>query len=76
MKDPVSFFKTKIMKMPEVRELKSSKEEASVFQIYIDKPDWDLEEKIYEAYGQLLDNFPDLSFDLRVIVTSYGSKTQ
>lgn len=36
------------------------------FHVFIKKPNWELEERIYNVYGDLLDRFPTFSFDLEV----------
>lgn len=35
--------------------------------VFIEEPNWELEELIYDAYGELLDKFPTHSFDLKVM---------
>ena len=35
--------------------------------LFIEEDDWEVEENIYEAYGELLDLFPDTEIDLRLL---------
>lgn len=56
------------MEIPEVKEIDySMNDKTLVIFTYIEQPNYEAEEKIYEAYGQLLDLFPTLDIDMKVV---------
>lgn len=64
----VAIFFSKIMEIPEVKEIDySMNDKTLVIFTYIEQPNYEAEEKIYEAYGQLLDLFPTLDIDMKVV---------
>lgn len=64
----VAIFFSKLIKIPEVKDISYSVNDKvlNLF-AYIDKPNSEAEEEIYEAYGILLDLFPQLDIDLKVL---------
>lgn len=64
----VSFLTSRLIRIPEIKDFTCSKYEKTLdFHVYVDKPDWEAEEKIFEAYGKLLDLFPDKDIDLKIL---------
>lgn len=37
------------------------------FFVFLDQPNWELEEKIYSIFGKILDKYPEEQVDLRII---------
>ena len=66
--EAIEVLKNKLKDMREIVKVDAHKEDENIaFRIFIDKPNWDIEERIYDAYGDLLDTFPSSSFSLEVI---------
>jgi hypothetical protein len=62
--DPITFsasiFYSQLAKIPDVIDFKVlDGDEGKEFVVFIDKPDWELEDKIYESYMTLLDVYPE-----------------
>ncbi|MCK4478200.1 hypothetical protein KAU88_06710 [Candidatus Bathyarchaeota archaeon] len=64
----IAIFFSKIMKVPEVKDVSFSvNDKTLVLFAYINEPNGEAEDKIYEAYGLLLDLFPKVDIDLKVL---------
>lgn len=64
----IEVFKYKLKDVREIIKVDTHQEGGNIaFRIFVDKPNWDMEERIYDAYGDLLDTFPSSSFSLEVI---------
>jgi len=63
----VAIFFSKVIKIPEVKDISFSMNDRTlVLFAYINEPNWEAEDRIYEAYSLLLELFPDLDIDLKV----------
>jgi len=64
----VAIFFSRMVKVPEVKEVDYSiNDKTLVIFAYIEEPNWEAEEKIYECFGLILDLFPNLDIDLKVL---------
>jgi len=64
----VSFFVSKISNIPEVKIFSYFHEDKTLnIHVYLQESNWGVEDKIYEAYGTLIDAFPDFPIDLTVV---------
>lgn len=64
----VAIFFSRLIRIPKVKDISYSiNDKTLVLFAYIDKPNWEAEEEIYEVYGMLLDLFPHIDIDLKVL---------
>jgi hypothetical protein len=67
-----SLVESKLFNMPEVKDFERAKEGNTLnLYAYIDQPNEEVENRIYTIYGEMLDLFPNIDVDLR-IVELYG----
>jgi len=72
----IELFKQKIVNVSKKIEVRVSEEDESInFFVFMKKPDWEVEELIYSAYGDLLNMFPDVLFSLEV-TELFGKKVK
>jgi hypothetical protein len=63
-----SFVQSKLLKIPEVKDFGSIQHNNTLHLLaYIDQPNEDAENKIYNIYGELLDLFPNTDVDVKII---------
>jgi hypothetical protein len=68
----MSLVKSKLVSIPEVKDFGCVKQNNALNLLaYIDKPNEEVETRIYTIYGEMLDLFPNIDIDLR-IVELYG----
>lgn len=73
---PIELFKQKIANVSGKIEVYVREEDESInFFAFMEKPDWEVEERIYSAYSDLLNTFPDISFSLEV-TDLFGKKVK
>jgi hypothetical protein len=71
-----SLVKSKLLNINEVKDFESVKQNDSLnLFAYIDQPNEDVENRIYELYSQILELFPKIDVDLRIIEL-YGRTKQ
>ena len=64
----IEVFRYKLKYIRVIIEVDAHEEDENIaFRIFVDKPNWDVEERIYNAYGDLLDAFPSSLFSLEII---------
>lgn len=67
-KEPNDFFRHQLKKISGEIKVHATQEDATIsFLVFLEKPNWEIEEQIYNAYGDLLDQFPDDTFSLELI---------
>jgi hypothetical protein len=72
-----SIFVSKITKLDNVKDcICAQQDDVLTMYAYIDKTNFETEEKIYDVYGQLLELFPDTEIDVRVIELHGRSKDE
>ncbi|MDH5733788.1 MAG: hypothetical protein OEY88_08410 [Candidatus Bathyarchaeota archaeon] len=72
--EPSDFFEHGLRNISKKIKVRINQEEETIsFLVFIKKPDWKLEEQIYSVYGDLLDKFPDNTFNLE-LVELFGKK--
>jgi len=75
-RNPIELFKQKIANLSKKIDVGVSEEDESInFFVFMKKPDWEIEEFVYSAYGDLLNMFPDISFSLEV-TELFGKKVK
>lgn len=71
-----SLVESKLMRIPEIKDFEHVKQNDSLNLIaYIDQPNEDVENRVYTMYGEMLDLFPNIDLDLRIIEL-YGRTKQ
>lgn len=64
----LNIFKSQLANIPDIKARYFAKTAKVIsFWLFIEEDNWEVEENIYEAYGQLLDFFPDTEIDLRLL---------
>lgn len=69
-------FKSQLVKIPQIKSRYVAESPKAVgIWLFIEEDNWEIEERIYEAYGELLDLFPENEVDLRLLKL-YGRKPE
>lgn len=70
----LNVFKFQLAKIPQIKAKYFARTPKLIsFWVFVEEDNWEVEENIYEAYGELLDFFPDAELDLRLLKL-YGRK--
>jgi hypothetical protein len=64
----IESFKQRLSEIPLIKSAYClQRKNGFTFSIYMDKENWEIEDKIFDIYGDLLDTFPELDIKVRIL---------